>query len=385
MGKEREKTRLVNILTKLVEIPTYGKIGIDHEAIKYLDDLLRCCNEICKIEDDKGNVHLLIGVNCNLNNINNSILLSGHIDTVRESEGHNSYVTIKEDDLFGLGVSDMKAFIAIIIANIEFFKSLSIPIIISITSDEEAHLNGIKLITKELQKRNIHSNLIIIGEPTNLDYYISSRGNSINVSVMKGVTAHSGSPELGINAIELIGDFMEEIKKISKEFEQVSSTCITSISGGKIPSNVVPDESSLCFGIRTSNRKTLNNMLTRLHKRHDEIARGMEGSVLFNVLDIPPFERKHSEFIIKQAHKNKKNLVDARYSTEAGFFQSLYPSSNIVIYGPGNPACIHEPGESISKTNLYTYNSEIIRFINDYLKYEEFIVNDSKRLIMKNN
>ena len=64
-----------------------------------------------EIEDKNGNIHLLIGVNHKLRDIEDSIILSGHIDTVRESEGHNCNVIINGNNLKGLGISDMKSFL----------------------------------------------------------------------------------------------------------------------------------------------------------------------------------------------------------------------------------------------------------------------------------
>ena len=385
MEKAKKETNVLQILSNLVEIPSYGKIGKDHQIIEYLKEAFKESAEIVELEDKNGNIHLLIGVNHELKDIDNSIILSGHIDTVTATPGHNSSITLNGDYLTGLGTSDMKAFSATLIANLEHLKSMKVPIIISLTSDEETNLRGIELITKELQERNIHTDLIVVGEPTDLDYYVSSRGNSINVSIFKGKTAHSGTPELGINAIELTGDFMQEIKKVSKAYESVAATCITSVTGGKSPSNVVPDESSLCFGIRTSDRKVLNKMLEILHQKHEEIIKVKEGSVLFNVLDIPPFERRESEFLSVQAYQNQKRMIDAPYATEAGYFQNIYPSSDIVIYGPGNPDCIHKPGEAISITNLLQYDSELLVLIRNYLEYKGLIKQDTLNLTKGNN
>ena len=105
---------------------------------------------------------MLIGVNHKLRDIEDSIILSGHIDTVRESEGHNCNVIINGNNLKGLGISDMKSFVATIIANLDYLKSLDIPVIISLTSDEEHYLIGIQQIISELKNRNINSRLLCI-------------------------------------------------------------------------------------------------------------------------------------------------------------------------------------------------------------------------------
>ena len=366
---EKSKNNVFTVLKKLVSIPSYGQIGKEHPIIKYLRTVFNDCCDKIEIEDKNGNIHLLIGVNHELKDIENSIILSGHIDTVRESEGHNCDITIEGDNLKGLGISDMKAFVATIISNLGYLKSLDIPVIISLTSDEETNLIGIQQIINELNNRNINSSMVIVGEPTNLDYYVSSRGNSIYVSIMNGISCHSGTPELGINAIELQTNFIIEIMRVKEQILKEAAICITHVDGGKSPSNVVPDMSSLCFGIRTSNSNTLDMIYDYLLKKHKEISNGYGESKLFNVLAIPPFERKESEFLNLQVETSKKQMIDAQYATEAGYFQRLFSNANVVIYGPGIPDGIHSSKETITIDNLFRYEVELKDMLNNYLTY----------------
>ena len=370
MGKQEEsKNNVFAVLKRLVSIPSYGQIGKEHQIIKYLKMVFNDCCDKIEIEDKNGNIHLLIGVNHELKNIENSIILSGHIDTVRESERHNCDVTIEDNNLKGLGISDMKSFVATIIANLDYLKSLEIPVIISLTSDEETNLIGIQQIINELKNRKINSSMVIVGEPTNLDYYISSRGNSIYVSIMNGVSCHSGTPELGINAIELQTKFITEIIKVKVQTLKDAAICITHIDGGRTPSNVVPDISSLCFGIRTSDSKILDTIYDYLIEKHKEISNCYGDSKLFNVLEIPPFERKKSEFLNSQAEASEKQMLDAQYATEAGYFQKVFSNANVVIYGPGIPDGIHSSKETITTDNLIRYEVELKDMLDNYLTY----------------
>ncbi len=378
--KVNEGNRVLGILSDLVRIPTYGQIGRGHQVIEYLRQSFLDC-EIVEVEDKKGNVHLLIGINNELQNLDNAIVLSGHIDTVKETEGHTCDITFDEDKLRGLGISDMKAFIATLIAKKEYLKSLDVPVIVSITSDEETNLLGIEEIIKEMKTRNISPKLTIVGEPTDLDYYVSSRGNSIYVSVMKGIPSHSGTPELGINAIEVQTKFINEIMKIRDLHLDDAAICITHVGGGTSPSNVVPDGCSTCFGIRTSNNKVLEEIYGYLQSKHKDI-KCVDGSILFNVLSIPPFERKESEFLSRYAIDIGKRQVDAMYATEAGYFQQAYPDNEIVIYGPGNPEGIHKAGESLDPNKLLQYEVELGECLDSYISYRKQENKDIKKLVL---
>ncbi len=368
--KVNKENKILNTLSDLVSIQSFGGIGKEHAIIRYLKNSFKDCHEILEIEDRNGNVHLLVGINHELRNIDNAIILSGHIDTVRESDGHECSISTDGSTIRGLGISDMKSFVATIISNLNYFKSLDIPVLISLTSDEETQLLGIRNIIQKLKDNNINADMIVVGEPTDLDYYVSSRGNSIYVSIMNGVACHSGTPEIGVNAIELQAQFIMEIMNIKTMYSKDSAICITHVDGGKTPSNVVPDMSSMCFGIRTSDSKLLNNIYNYLLDRHCDISKCYGESKLFNVLDIPPFERVSNDFFERQKEITGKNLIDAKYATEAGYFQKFYPEANIIIYGPGNQECIHKAGEFINYNNISQYDIELREMLDNYLVYK---------------
>lgn len=377
-----ERNNIFKNLFDLVNIPSYGTIDNNHPIINYFRDKLKDC-EIVENIDSNGNTHLLVGVNCKLKDLNNAILLSGHVDTVKESNGHHPKAKIVDEYVEGLGTSDMKSFFASILTQIDDFKSIDTPIILSITSDEETELEGVKKNIEELKKRNINVSFAVIGEPTNLDYYASSRGNSIYVSVMKGIASHSSTPEAGVNAIELESDFINEIKKVSKEHPK-ASICITSINGGNVPSNVVPDNCSICFGIRTSGSKELNEITSYLDKKHHEISRDFKDSSLFPVLVFPPFERRENYFT-NYALEHGIPVVDAKYSTEAGYFQQAFPNADMIIYGPGDPKGIHKAGEAIPGSNLLRYQNEFMELLNNYLEYKKQGVIEQKKFVYKSD
>lgn len=366
MEKEERNNVLTN-LKELVSIPTYGDIKKGHPIIQYLKDSFKDCPEIVEVEDESGNIHLLIGINCEIKDLDHAILLSGHIDTVPEKPGHTCNVSVEQDIMKGLGVSDMKAFTAAIMSKQADFRNMDYPIILSITSDEETHLKGVQSNIQELKNRNVNIDFAVVGEPTDLDYYASSRGNSIYVSIIDGIASHSSTPQLGVNAIELTSDFISEIQKMKRMYTEEAAMCITSIKGGKEPSNIVPEECSCCFGIRTSNSKALDMIMGYLNKKHKEISNGYKDSKLFCVVSIPPFERVENGFFTEYALQKGKKIVDARYATEAGYFQKAFQNADIIIYGPGNPDGIHEVRESLNINNLIEYQDELEEMIQAYI------------------
>lgn len=119
-------------LKELIETKSFDTKN-NEKIVEYLmKSFGTCSKEIIKINNnlnDKNN--LLIGLNCNLKNLNDAIILSGHMDTVIADESSyktNPYsATIIEDNLFGLGSIDMKSFFATILNNTKELKNLNSP------------------------------------------------------------------------------------------------------------------------------------------------------------------------------------------------------------------------------------------------------------------
>ena len=70
--------------------------------------------------------------------------------------------------------------------------------------------------------------------------------------------------------------------------------------------------------------------------------------------------------------------VDAKYATEAGYFQRAYPESAILIYGPGQPDKIHESGEYLEPNKLFQYANELNELLSNFLQYKK---TDHKKLV----
>ena len=73
--------------------------------------------------------------------------------------------------------------------------------------------------------------------------------------------------------------------------------------------------------------------------------------------------------------------MDAKYATEAGYFQNAFPNSNIVVYGPGDPTCIHKAGESLNIGSLLQYEKELFDVLNGYSNYASCDKIDVKRVV----
>ena len=128
---------VLNILTELVKEKYYIGMPSKEKLIRTIIGYFSNAKDIQLVPDSEGLNHLLIGLNYKLNNLDNAILLSGHMDTIKPDKNWNIDPYIEDNKLFGLGSTDMKAFFAALIVNKENISNLSVPVILSITFDEE--------------------------------------------------------------------------------------------------------------------------------------------------------------------------------------------------------------------------------------------------------
>lgn len=136
-----------------------------------------------------------------MKDLNDCILLSGHIDTVNLGIKFKKCEVI-DNKIYGLGTSDMKSFIASIIYNLDKLLEIRTPIVLSLTNDEETKFLGIKAILNELIKRNIKPNLLIVGEPTDVKFSFFNKGATWFTCSIFGKQCHASTPDLGINVIQ---------------------------------------------------------------------------------------------------------------------------------------------------------------------------------------
>ena len=192
-----------------------------------------------------------------------AFLLSTHLDTVSPGDfslwdktGGNPFrATIENDKIYGLGTADVKLDILCKIKALEKFKGVSFknPLLLLATYGEESGLAGAKKLVEE----NILKPLpryALVGEPSNLSIVYAHKGfltleftvtdsSAQEVNINNGTwrvdffgrSAHSSTPQLGINAAQKALDFLRA-QKGKVEF--------ISLQSGELV-NVIPDRASL--------------------------------------------------------------------------------------------------------------------------------------------
>ncbi|MEM6986386.1 MAG: M20 family metallopeptidase, partial [Pseudomonadota bacterium] len=200
--------------------------------------------------------------------VDGGIVLSGHMDVVPALEaGWESdpfRLTECEGTLVGRGSTDMKGFLALAVNALARLDvdSLRQPLALLLTYDEEVGTLGAKRFVDTWPASQPLPRRTIIGEPTSLKVVRLHKGHLSYRVRFRGRAAHSGFPELGVNALEPLARAVLGLRSLARElraerpansesFPSVpyAPLNVATVHGG-IAVNVVPEQAELTFGLR---------------------------------------------------------------------------------------------------------------------------------------
>lgn len=192
------------------------------------------------------------------------VMLSGHTDVV-PVEGQTWSVppfalTEQEGRYYGRGSTDMKGFLACVLASVPAFvaEPLRLPLHLAFSYDEEVGCLGVRSLTDLLADAASKPALCIIGEPTEMRPVYGHKGKVAMRCDVRGHACHSAYAPQGVNAIEyatrLITRLMDEGDQLAEvqdsRFDPAFSTLqVGTISGGTAL-NIVPQSCQFDFEIR---------------------------------------------------------------------------------------------------------------------------------------
>ena len=341
------------VLKDLIKFNTI-KDKENKEIISYIEEYLKKLG--FKTEYKTKNLVMSIGKNPKIGFL-------GHTDTVEYiEEFKNPFDLIeKNNNLFGLGVCDMKGGIAAMldaVATIDFNK-LKGGMKLFFTYDEEIGFGGVYELVKNKEK---FPEYMIFGEPTNNEVLTGGKGLIEYEIYFKGLKAHSSTPDKGIsanlNATYFIYELNEFYKnKIKTDLEEVYEIPYTTMNVGIInggsAKNSIPANCKICIDFRTAKNKhkeIINNKIEELAKKY------LADVEIIELID--PFINK-IDFI--------KEIKTANFMTEASFINNNVKK---IILGTG-PITAHEVNENISKDSYRTlvkqYKELIFRLNSDII------------------
>jgi acetylornithine deacetylase len=294
------------------------------------------------------------------------LVLSGHMDVVPAEEAgwrHDPFsLTDEVDRWVGRGSCDMKGFLALaanlsVEAKAERWRA---PLALVFTYDEEVGTLGAKQLTESFPAAERLPKSAIIGEPTSLRVARTHKGHAKLRVTLHGVSAHSGYPHLGANAIEPAGRVIVALTRLRRELEAEHPPNrelfpevpyvplnVGTIRGGS-GVNVVPDRCALEVGFRPLPGIASEELVERVSRAAREAAAPFEPEIEL-LSDSPPMLLDAASPI----HRHLCGLVGQKggssvsFATDAGWLQRL--GLDCAIFGPGSIEVAHKPNEFLPK------------------------------------
>lgn len=297
------------------------------------------------------------------------IVLSGHMDVVpvagQDWASDPFVLTARNGRLYGRGTTDMKGYLACMIASVPVFQAarLTRPIHLAFSCDEEIGCRGVPHLIAALPRLCAPPEGCIVGEPSAMRPVLSHKGKLAMEVTFAGRAAHSSDPGAGVNALYAAASLAGAIDSLAQDiarngphdprFAPAHSTLVAGVLSAGVAVNIIPDRASLSFELRTIPGCDPDAVLAPLmaHARAQvATGRALECTVTERARypALPPEATALAAGIAGWTGQDV--LQSVSYGTEAGLFHAAGIAS--VICGPGDIARAHRPDEYITPEEL---------------------------------
>ena len=359
----------VGMLRKLVAFPTVSRDS-NLALIHYVrDTLARHDADVRLTYDDerrKANLFATLGPRGE-----GGIALSGHTDVV-PTEGQawdtDPFEMVEKDGrLYGRGTSDMKGFIACVLALAPEFmqRGLGTPLHLAFSYDEEVGCIGVGRLIFDLVRAGIRPRSCIVGEPTEMRPVIAHKGKKGYRCTVHGLAGHSAYAPRGVNAVEYAAEAVAFLKGLARRhqdqgpydrgFDIAHTTVHTGVIRGGTALNVIPHDCAFDFEFRhlpgDDPDRLLREFEDYLKSRLEPEMRAVHaaaGFIIEPLSAIPVLDTGPEAEVVALAQElsGSHEIGKVSFGTEASqFHRAGIPT---VVCGPGSIAQAHKPNEYVT-------------------------------------
>jgi acetylornithine deacetylase len=316
------------------------------------------------------------------------IMLSGHTDTVPVT-GQNwtkqpYQLTHENGRYFGRGTSDMKGFIASVLAAVPNMvaETLHTPIHLAFSYDEEIGCIGVRSLIDMLKTAPTKPAVCIIGEPTSMEVVTSHKGKLAAHVTVVGKECHSGMAPYGVNAINYAARLVSWLENMATQkqangpFEDGYDVPFSTVHTGTIQGgnalNIVPNHCSFLFEIRNIAAEDPKEILAQFQDYCSELTSEMQqkhAGCCINIeitTEYPGLNTSENALAVTFVRQlaQSENLANINFGTEGGLF-SKQLNIPTVVCGPGSMDQGHKPDEFIQEAQLSKCDEFLNRLIHE--------------------
>ncbi|WP_259650042.1 acetylornithine deacetylase [Gluconacetobacter diazotrophicus] len=356
---------VVDILERLIAFPSV--VGTPNGAIvqwvrAYLEEHGATVSVLPGPEGDRFNLFATIGPADRP-----GYILSGHTDVVPAGEPEWSSdpfcMRADGDALFGRGTSDMKGFLAAVLASVPALARMKLarPIHIAFSYDEEAGARGVPHMIARLPKLCARPLGAIIGEPSLMRGIRAHKGKVAARITLRGRPGHSSRPDLGANAIHAMAGILDatvaQARKLTEgplhpAFQPPYSSLQAGVISGGQAINVIPERCTMDVEARAIHGVEPADLLAPIREAVETLAIDGVRAEWEQISAYPALLLAPDTGLARLVEDltGQDTLPAVSYGTEAGLFQQA--GIDAIICGPGDIGRAHRPDEFILESEL---------------------------------
>ena len=355
-----------SLLARLVAFPTVaGEPNL--ELVSFVATLLEGLGAHVEIlpgtRPDARNLYAVLGPR----DVPGGLLLVAHSDVVavEDQDWTHDPFTLTEAGgrLYGRGTTDMKGFLACVLASLAAVD-LRTPVHLALSSDEELGCAGVAPLIDALAGLAAPPGCVVVGEPTSLRVATAHRGKVALGIELTGRAAHSSAPASGVNAVAYAGRLIGALLAL-----QDVSVGIGPIAGG-VRVNIVPASCRLEIEVRTEPGRDPAEVVARIRACADALAHEMRetapeaGIELVERASYPGLVPGDAGFAARVAALagDTGPALSLDFGTEAGLYQQRL-GIPVVVCGPGSMEQAHRADEFIEVGELEAGRAFVERLI----------------------
>jgi succinyl-diaminopimelate desuccinylase len=283
------------------------------------------------------------------------LVLAGHLDTVPPNQ--NETPRLDGDTLWGLGSSDMKGGLAVMLDLAVATPAPSIDLTWCFYACEEiGRADSGLLALWESRPDLLAGDAAILGEPTGALVEAGCQGTMRVRIDLRGVRAHTARPFAGRNAVHRLAPILQRVATWESRTvvldgctyaEQIQAVAVD----GGVAANVVPDAASVTLNFRYAPDRQAADAEASLRQlfegTFDESAG--DGWTLIDASDGAPPSLDHPLLAALVSATGCPPTAKVGWTDVAFFWEHGVPAVN---FGPGDPLLAHHPDERVTRIQL---------------------------------
>ncbi len=292
------------------------------------------------------------------------LVLAGHLDTVPAND--NATPRVEGDVLWGLGSTDMKGGLAVMLELAETMPDPAVDVTWIFYAAEEvaAVHNGLRHLFAH-RPDLLAGDAALLGEPTAAGLEVGCQGSMRLRVTLKGARAHAARPWMGRNAIHRAGRVLAALDEYEArrpvldgcEFHEALQAVF--VEGG-VAGNVVPDTAVITINHRFAPDRSPTEAQVHVEEVLAPYLEDGDELELVDVADAAPPSLTHPLLATLRERNGLSVRAKLGWTDVSQFAAAGVPAAN---FGPGESSLAHTRDEHVDRASLEAVHAALVDLV----------------------